>query len=76
MADNNRLPNPWATPLITVPVAGELLGMTRAAAYDAAGRGELPTITLAGGKRVPVAALYELLGLPLPGRSAAPIIDR
>lgn len=76
MADSARhLPNPWTVPVVTVPVAGQLLGMNRPAAYVAAARGELPTITLAGVKHVPVAELYALLHLPLPARPAAPIVD-
>jgi hypothetical protein len=62
-------------PVLTVPVAGQLLGMTERTAYRAAARGELPTITANGTARVPTAALYVLLGLPIPPRPAAPMID-
>lgn len=72
---STRLPSPWSVPVLTVPVAGQLLGMTERTAYRAAARGELPTITAAGTARVPTAALYELLGLPIPPRPAAPMID-
>lgn len=71
-----RLPNPWTVPVVTVPVAGQLLGMTERRAYRAASAGELPTIRLDGGLRVPVAALYALLCLPLPNRPASPVVDR
>jgi len=73
-----RLPDPWTVTVVSVPVAGELLGMSRAAAFRAAGKGELPTIRLDGGLRVPVARLYVLLGLPVPPRPPAgrPVIDR
>lgn len=76
MGDQPRLPNPWTVPVVTVPIAGLLLGMTRRTAYVAAARGELPTIMLAGVMHVPVAGLYELLSLPLPARPAAPVVDR
>lgn len=69
-----RLPNPWTTPLVTIPVAGDLLGMSRSQAFRAARIGELPTLRLGGGRRVPTAALYGLLGLPVPPRPIAPAI--
>jgi hypothetical protein len=62
-------------PVLTVPVAGQLLGMSERSAYRAVARGEIPTITTAGTARVPTAALYVLLGLPIPARPAAPMID-
>lgn len=73
-----KLPNPWTVPIVTIPIAGLLLGMSQTRAYVAAARGELPTISLAGVKHVPVAALYDLLELPLPPRPAArsaPVVD-
>ena len=47
---------------ITVPEAGQVLGIGRAAAYAAADRGEIPTLRL--GKRlvVPVPKLLAMLG--------------
>jgi len=71
-----RLPNPYAVPVVSVEVAGQLLGMCRSSAYEAAGRGELPTITLNGSLRVPVAALYALLLLPVPPPGGRPVVDR
>lgn len=70
--DVTGLPNPWMCPVLTVPIAGELLGLSRTGAYEAARAGELPTITLRGVKHVPVAELYRVLGLPIPVRPAAP----
>lgn len=61
--------------MVTIPVAAQLLGMSRTGAYRAARAGELPTIRLDGGRRVPVAALYTLLGLPVPPRPSRPVID-
>lgn len=68
------LPNPWTVSLLTITIAGELLGMSQSAAYRAAAEGELPTITLSGGRRVPTAELYRLLGLPIPPRPARPAV--
>lgn len=76
VCDVQRLPNPYTVPIVTVEVAGQLLGMTRATAYRAADRGELPTITLNGRLHVPVAALYALLLLPVPGPAGRPVVDR
>ncbi len=48
---------------VTVPEAGELLGLTRNKAYEAAAKGEIPTLRF--GKRlvVPTAPLRRMLGL-------------
>jgi len=70
------LPNPYAVPIVTVEVAGHMLGMSRRSAYHAVNRGELPTITLNGQLRVPVAALYALLLLPVPPPGGRPVVDR
>jgi hypothetical protein len=50
-------------PTTTVPLAGRALGLSRNAAYAAAGRGEIPTLKF--GKRlvVPTMALRRMLGL-------------
>jgi excisionase family DNA binding protein len=45
----------------TVPEAGALLGLTRNGSYDAARRGEIPTINFGKLKRVPKAALHAML---------------
>jgi excisionase family DNA binding protein len=63
-------------PVVSVEVAGQLLGMSRSAAYRAADRGEIPTIRLGGGLLVPVAALYALLLLPVPPPGGRPVVDR
>jgi len=47
----------------TVPEAGQLLGIGRDAAYAAAARGEIPTLSLGRTLRVPVAKLLELVGV-------------
>jgi hypothetical protein len=62
-------------PVVTVEVAGQLLGMSRSAAYRAAAAGELPTIRLGHGLRVPVGALYVLMLLPVPGPMGRPLVD-
>ena len=50
---------------ISVPEAGEkYFGLCRNAAYDAAARGEIPTIRIGRLLRVPVRALEQMLGRP------------
>jgi excisionase family DNA binding protein len=46
---------------LSVPEAGKLLGIGRNLAYDAASRGELPTIRIGRLLRVPVRALERML---------------
>jgi excisionase family DNA binding protein len=45
----------------SVPEAGRLLGYSRNTAYEAASRGQLPTIRLGRKIRVPKVALQRLL---------------
>ena len=52
-------------PTITVEHAGDLLGLSRSAAYRAADRGELPTIRFGRRLFVPTPKLLALLGLSL-----------
>lgn len=49
------------TLVYTVPEAGQLLGLTRNASYEAAKRGDLPTIKIGKLIRVPKRALHEML---------------
>lgn len=54
-----------ARPTISVPEAGKLFyGLGRNASYEAAKRGDIPTIRVGGVIRVPVAHLAKKLGLP------------
>ena len=46
----------------TVPEAGRLLGLGRNAAYDAAKRGDIPTIRMGRLLRVPKGPFHKLLG--------------
>lgn len=50
-------------PTISVPEAGRLLGVGRNCAYEAARRGEIPTIRIGRMLRVPKAALRRMLSL-------------
>lgn len=47
---------------LTVPEAGELLGLSRGSAYAAVRRGEIPSIRFGNRVLVPVPRLLELLG--------------
>ncbi len=57
------LPDPQVRPTMTVPEAGRLFGLERAASYNAARRGDFPTITVGRRLLVPTAKLRALLGL-------------
>ncbi|WP_244025031.1 helix-turn-helix domain-containing protein [Methylobacterium sp. J-048] len=48
---------------ISVEEAGKWLGVSRNTAYEAVGRGEIPTIKIGRLYRVPVAPFERLLGL-------------
>jgi hypothetical protein len=48
--------------VVSVMVGGALLGLSRQAAYDAATRGELPTLRIGRKLVVPVVPLRRLLG--------------
>jgi hypothetical protein len=50
-------------PTVSVPVAGQVLGIGRDAAYAAADRGEIPVLRLGRSLRVPVPKLLEMLGV-------------
>jgi hypothetical protein len=45
------------------PTAGRALGLGRSATYDAASRGEIPTIQVGRKKPVPTAPLRKMLGI-------------
>ncbi len=63
-------------PLVTsIPRAGRALGLGRYAAYEAARRGQLPTIELGRRKVVPVRALEEMLGLEPGSLTEADLAD-
>jgi excisionase family DNA binding protein len=47
--------------VMTVPQAGEKLGLSRNAAYEAAARGEIPTIRFGKLLRVPKIAFEQML---------------
>ena len=52
------------SPTISVPDAGSLFfGLGRCASYEAARRGDIPTIKIGGRLLVPVVALAEKVGL-------------
>jgi excisionase family DNA binding protein len=55
----------------SIPQAGKLLGYSRNTAYEAAKRGQLPTIRLGRKIRVPKAALQRLLDSADGGPKAA-----
>ena len=46
-----------------VPEAGEILGLSRNASYEAAKRGDIPTIKIGKLLRVPIQALENMLAM-------------
>lgn len=56
-------PRPEEKPTITIEEAGRWLGLGRPAAYEAARRGEIPTIRFGRRLVVPTAGLRRLLQL-------------
>jgi excisionase family DNA binding protein len=59
-----RLPDPREHPTLPIwPDTGQLLGLSRQSTYDAAHRGEIPTIRIGRRILVPTAALARLLAV-------------
>ena len=52
-----------AQPTTSVPLAGKAIGLSRNASYEAARRGDIPTIPAGKLKRVPTAWLRHVLRL-------------
>lgn len=57
------LPDPIIEPTLTVPVAGAFIKLGRAASYEAAKRGDIPTIRIGRRVLVPTAKFLDMLGL-------------
>lgn len=57
------LPDPAAQPTLSVEHAGQVLGISRWAAYQAAKTGDLPTLRIGGRILVPTARLLAMLGV-------------
>lgn len=65
--------------VMTVPEAGRKLELSRNAAYEAAARGEIPTIRIGKLLRVPMVAFDRMLeqaGSTAPSRAAWPALAR
>ena len=54
-----------------VPEAGALLGLTRNGSYEAAKRGDIPTIRIGGLIKVPKAAFHRMLEQPAAAAKAS-----
>jgi hypothetical protein len=50
-----------SSPTISVPDAGRVLGLARNGAYDAAKRGDIPTMRIGHKIRVPTALLKKMI---------------
>ena len=60
---NNALPKPEERPTLRVEEVAKILGIGRSTAYEAVGRGEIPTIRIGRRLLVPSAALHTLFRL-------------
>jgi excisionase family DNA binding protein len=58
---------------LTIEEAADVLRISRGAAYEAARRGELPSVRLGRSLRVPRSRLLELLGESVPTPDEPPI---
>ena len=58
-----RLPRPEDQPTLGVEQTAQILGLSRAAAYNAVKAGQIPSITIGRRILVPTAALRRMLGL-------------
>lgn len=63
-------------PTISVERAGELLGVSRRAAYRAASRGQIPTLRVGRRLLVPTQRLLDLLGMAAAGDETSPVSPR
>jgi hypothetical protein len=63
LMDQGELEKLLARPTISVPQAGALLDLPRNSAYEAARRGDIPTIRVGRLLKVPTAPLRKMLGL-------------
>lgn len=67
-----RLPDPRTQPTLNLwPTTGHLLGLSRQSTYDAATRGDIPTIRIGRRILVPTAALARLLCIDVSGSDDA-----
>ena len=58
--------------VLTIAEAAEVLGVSRAFAYELAARGEIPVLRLGRRRLVPRKALLEMLGEEVEGSSSVP----
>lgn len=60
-----QLPDPNVTPILSVPEAGRLLGVSKDTAYRAAHAGQIPVFRVGKKMVVPTARLLEMLSAPV-----------
>lgn len=72
LQNRTELPWPEDCPTLDVVTAGRLFfGLSRTGSYEAVARGDIPTVKVRGRKYVPVAAVRQMLGLPVTRPAAA-----
>ena len=70
MSAQLKIPDPRVTPTISVEYSGQLLGLSRPSAYEAARRGDIPVIRIGRRMIVPTAKILAMLGLDASGAGA------
>ncbi len=63
MQSKAPIPDPREVPTLSIEEAGAMIGLGRSGAYEAARRGEIPTLRFGRRLRVPTAALRKMLGM-------------
>ena len=71
MDETARVPDPVEQPVMTVDEAAEVLGVSRASAYEGVKTGEIPSIRIGRRIVVPTAAVRRMLRLDSGGPEAA-----
>lgn len=72
---DRALPSAHEQPTLTVEEAGAWCGLGRSAAYEAARRGDIPTLRFNRSLRVPTAKLRLMLGLDPDPSGSSPAVD-
>lgn len=63
LVGNRLVPTPAERPTLTIEEVARFIGISRSSAYEAAGRGEIPTLRFGRRLRVPTAKIRQLLAL-------------
>lgn len=69
------IPDPAVQPFLTIEETAPILRLSRSACYEAAARGDIPTVRMSAHRiRVPTAALRRMAGLDSEAGPASPAV--